>query len=695
MKNKIELTKGQFRINGKPFFIFSGEIHYFRVPHQDWEDRIGKAKDAGLNTVSSYIPWRWHEFKKGQFDFTGRSKGERNLLKFITLLKKYGLYFFCRPGPITHGEIRDNGLPAWLVGNHPEILLRRRDGSILDQVSYLNPTYLNYVRKWYAKVMPIIARHQITNGGNIIMVQLDNEISMINWLAKQFDYSETATRFYRDFLKEKYKTTAKLNSAYGSNYTSFEELEQPDGYVQEEEMMRYWDWVSFCRKFYALYYKHLADMAREFKINVPVVANIAQFIDYSTCGRGTQGMMTTSMFRDFKRYVPDIIFGGAYQMRRLDFENFHDVVILTEMTKMITTPGIPSLCIELQTGIMNDRPRIYPADVDLNLKTSTAHGLNGLNCYMFCGGKNTKELGFRGSYHEWQAPISSNGEERTHLKPIKDFGKFLRTNASQLASTQKEHDMTIGIYMPYYMTEYLRGQFIDKITILRDGLFFDGIARLLLLAGFNYSFIDLERSSSNDLNKLPYLLVFSLDFMDKDTQRKLAGYIKSGGKLILYYQVPEKDLSLKPEYYLKNFLKVNEIGKCKTNLIYFDGQDRLVDGETSILKVKNAKILARTVEGNNPCAIKKKVGKGEVLIIGFGLPHIFDYHIDVVRKLCQEFGIKPPASTMSPDLHIIKRQDKNNTFSFIFNYHDEPRNIRLNGQDIKLDKRSALIVKNT
>lgn len=695
MKNKIELTKGQFRINGKPFFIFSGEIHYFRILHQEWEDRIKKAKEAGLNTVSSYIPWRWHEPKEGRFDFTGKTKGERNLLKFIALLKKYGLYFFCRPGPITHGEMKNNGLPAWLVENYPEILLRRKDGSILDQVSYLNPTYLNYVKKWYAKILPLIAKAQITNGGNIVMVQLDNEISMINWLAKQFDYSETATKFYRDFLKEKYRTIANLNSAYENNYTSFEELEQPDGHVQEDEMMRYWDWASFCRRFYALYYKRLADMARKFKINVPLVANIAQFIDYSTCGRGTQGIMTTSMFRDFKRYVPDVIFGGAYQMRRLDFENFHDVAILTETIKMITTPGIPSICVELQTGIMNDRPRLYPSDVDLNLKASAANGLNGLNCYMFCGGKNPKDFGFRGSYHEWQAPIASDGKERAHLKPIKEFGKFLKDNASQLSSMQKASDLTIGVYLPYYMTEYLRGQFIDKITGLRDFLFFDGMARLLLLAGFNYSFVDLERSPLKDLKKLAHLLVFSLDFMDKDTQMKLAEYVKGGGKLILYYQVPEKDLSFKPENYLMNFLGIEGIAKSKSNLIYFDGKDCFVEGETSILKTKNAKVLAKTVEENKPCAIKKKIGKGEILIIGFGLPHILDYHIDVVSKLCRELGLNPSTNAPPSDLHIVKRENESGSFSFIFNYHDEPHNIRINSRDIKLDKRSAIIVKTT
>jgi len=435
-------------------------------------------------------------------------------------------------------------------------------------------------------------------------------------------------------------------------------------------MMRYWDWAFFCRRYYALFYKTLADKAKRFGINVPLVANIAHFYDYSTCGRGIQGIMTTSMFRDFRLYVPDVIFGGAYQMRRLDFENFHDVAILSETVKMIAEPAAPSFVVELQTGIMNDRPRLYPSDVDLNLKTSTAHGLNGLNCYMFCGGTSPKELASRSSYHEWQAPIASDGQERPHLRPIREFGEFLRKNNSELAATKKVYDLSVGVYMPYYMTEYLRGPLIDKITGLRDLLFFDGLCRLLILAGFNFNMLDIERASQAELNKTPYLCVFSLDFMDKATQVKLAEYVKKGGKLILNYQIPEKDLSLRPETYLRDRLGIKGITKSKSNLFYFEGRDCMTEGGISILETKNSEIIATTFDGGRPCAIKKKIGRGEALIAGFGLPHIFDYHIDIVRKLCRKIGIGEPKNFAAAGLHFVKRTGNKVEFDFILNYHD-------------------------
>ena len=63
-RNKIELKDGKFLFDGEPFFVYSGEIHYFRIPKDKWTDRLRKAKETGLNTISTYIPWNWHEFQE-------------------------------------------------------------------------------------------------------------------------------------------------------------------------------------------------------------------------------------------------------------------------------------------------------------------------------------------------------------------------------------------------------------------------------------------------------------------------------------------------------------------------------------------------------------------------------------------------------------------------------------------------------
>ena len=60
----VELKDRQFYVDGKPFFMMSGEIHYYRMPPKMWDVHLKRAKEAGLNTVSSYIPWGWHEYEE-------------------------------------------------------------------------------------------------------------------------------------------------------------------------------------------------------------------------------------------------------------------------------------------------------------------------------------------------------------------------------------------------------------------------------------------------------------------------------------------------------------------------------------------------------------------------------------------------------------------------------------------------------
>ena len=69
--------------NGKPVFVISGEIHYFRLEPKLWEKHLTLLKRSGANTTSTYIPWDWHEYEEGKFDFTGKTNPARNLIKYI------------------------------------------------------------------------------------------------------------------------------------------------------------------------------------------------------------------------------------------------------------------------------------------------------------------------------------------------------------------------------------------------------------------------------------------------------------------------------------------------------------------------------------------------------------------------------------------------------------------------------------
>jgi beta-galactosidase len=680
-RNKIELKDGKFLLNKKPFFPYSGEIHYFRIPRDKWADRLKKAKETGLNTISTYVPWSWHESKEGLFDFRGKTSPQRDLLYFIKLVKNADLFLMIRIGPVSNAEIKGEGIPLWFLENYQDARAKDRKGTNAlheAMVCYMHPLFQNFVSKWYKKILPIVYRNTARKGGPIILVQLDNEIGMMNWVMDSPDYNESATLMYRKYLEGLYKgELPALNDKYYTNHRSFEEIPQPKGDVDEEGVRRCWDWVHFYRDYYARYYRSLVDRFQSNKIKLPLIANIPMFWDYNICARANQGLMTVLQFRDFIKFTPHIIFGGAYQMRNLNFENFHDAILMTEGMKMISDKVAPQLCIEMQVGGMNDRPRIYPTDTNLLLRYAIGQDLNGLNAYMFCGGVNPLTFGFRGTYHEWQAPIDSRGRRTSRIKPLEDIGELLNTFGEKIADTKKNYDFAVGVYAPYYETNYLKGSVVEQMSAARDKLFFDGIARLLILNGYNIRLVDIERIREKDLQQIPAMWVFALDYMDKAIQTKLAEYAKKGGTLIMSPTVPTKNMGLLREETLLKEFEVNISDTVKDNLVFISGKDHWVETDIKVFDSKKRRVVARTRE-RRPCGILKKIKKGKLLLLGFGVMHTLDYHISLISHFMQMINLEPGIKALPYDIYSTIRANKKYGFLFITNFNDEPREVTLN-----------------
>ncbi|MCM1268709.1 MAG: beta-galactosidase [Bacteroidales bacterium] len=151
--------RDKFYLNGKPFRIISGAIHYFRIFPEYWRDRLEKLVNMGCNTVETYIPWNFHEPNKGEFLWNGA----RDICKFIETAQELGLHIIVRPSPYICAEWEFGGLPAWLL----------KDRNMRLRCSY--KPYLEAVREYYSVLMPKIAKYQIDRGGGIILVQIENE----------------------------------------------------------------------------------------------------------------------------------------------------------------------------------------------------------------------------------------------------------------------------------------------------------------------------------------------------------------------------------------------------------------------------------------------------------------------------------------------------------------------------------------
>jgi beta-galactosidase len=157
--HRIGIEGDNFVLDGKPLQVISGELHYERIPREYWRDRLKKARAMGLNTISTYVFWNVHEPKPGVYDFSG----SLDVATFVRTAQEEGLYVILRPGPYACAEWDLGGLPAWLLAD-PNIVLRSADEK-----------FLTPAERWLQRLGRELAPLQITHGGPIIAVQVENE----------------------------------------------------------------------------------------------------------------------------------------------------------------------------------------------------------------------------------------------------------------------------------------------------------------------------------------------------------------------------------------------------------------------------------------------------------------------------------------------------------------------------------------
>lgn len=155
----FSLGDSTFLLDGKPFQMISGEMHYPRIPQECWRARMKAAKAMGLNTIATYMFWNLHEPQKGAFNF----KGNNDIARFIKIAKEEGLWVVLRPSPYVCAEWEFGGYPYWLQ-NEDGLVVRSKEAR-----------YLNEYRTYIKEVGRQVAGLQVNHGGNILMVQIENE----------------------------------------------------------------------------------------------------------------------------------------------------------------------------------------------------------------------------------------------------------------------------------------------------------------------------------------------------------------------------------------------------------------------------------------------------------------------------------------------------------------------------------------
>lgn len=158
-KHTFALADSVFLLDSKPFQIISGELHYVRIPEPYWKDRLHKAKAMGLNTVAVYCMWNVHEPEPGKWVFNN----DEDVARFVKIAQEEGLWVILRPGPYVCAEWEFGGYPWWLLKDTTMIVRSR------------NPHFMKASRDYLMHLGKQLAPLQITHGGPILMVQVENE----------------------------------------------------------------------------------------------------------------------------------------------------------------------------------------------------------------------------------------------------------------------------------------------------------------------------------------------------------------------------------------------------------------------------------------------------------------------------------------------------------------------------------------
>ena len=656
---------GQFWLDDEPLLIQAGEFHYFRTPKDHWRHRLNLLKEAGFNTLATYIPWRWHELEEGVFDLDGRGHPLRDLAGFLDLAAEMGLYIIARPGPYIMAETINEGIPPWVFARYPQTAFISQDGKAQNVVSYLQPDFLACARNWYKAVFEVLAPRQVSRGGRIIMVQLDNEMGMIAWVRNIFDTNpDTMDHF-----------AAYLLSAYGETLGGRYPKEDLAGFLREnllhpaEPYARriVEDYRRFYRGYLAMYGQFLLKEARENGLEVPPIVNIQGFANGGkTFPIGLSqlvGVMDLDGMISATDVYPAFIGEG----------NYHQLLLVNEMTKALQNQDQPLFSVEFQAGGNNDFGGNQTSFFDLHTRLCISSGMRALNHYLFCDGENDPLLS-PVKRHDWGHPVRKDGTLRKHYARYPRLARVLAAYGRDLVLAKPQTVTTIGFSLDHFMTEVnnpFTREATDILTHQRDVILFDLIARGLALTHRPFNAVELTRAKL-DPGEIPLLWVMLERQCNSETQLKLVEYVRAGGKLVLIGRMCVEDFDHQGCTLLKDTLGITKIDGGEPfkqkSITVFDHTDVPVSFMETYT-VQADEVIA--IHGAEVVGFIKTMGKGQVLLLGAALGAWTLDDLGIVEQMAEKMGC-PELFQAEEWADIRLSRGENGSFVFVNNYQDDP-----------------------
>ncbi|WP_339314542.1 beta-galactosidase [Paenibacillus sp. FSL R10-2734] len=682
----IQIHDQKITINGQDTILFGGELHYFRVPKKDWKARIRSIKEAGGNLVSTYIPWMFHEQEEGDIDLNGRTFPEKDIQHFLDLIKEEGMYCLVRPGPYVMAEIIDHGVPHWFIDRYPEGCAHKQDGRLHDTriASYMSPIFLEKVDIWYRTICELLSPYQVQNGGPIVLFQLDNEIGMLNWVTNQIDFNDATLDafipyFCAYYSDEDLKDTYGITKDEAAAFVREELLHPTKQYGMQMQQVS----GHFHRHFYRMYVAQLKELANSYGIDLPFVINVHGFHTEDLVKRGTMYPIGLSQLMDTGE-VEGTMFAGDYYLGNIEYDNYIDIILANAFTRAVQPVNQPLFSAEFQGGCIFDRPRLQPKTFDLTTRLCVAAGMDAINYYMFVGGENYQGIGIFGRRHDWQTPVALDGTLRPHYATIQHIGKMLQLYGSKLANAKPQYDTTLGFYPDYYMTEYhneFTEALVKRLKQSREINLNSGFIKFLVHHNVVVDAYNMLKKEDIDVERTPTLWMFATEWMASDVQSKLESYVKRGGKLVIFPELPSKGIDDKLCTILRDALDIRVKNTYKNDLVRMAEMDSIFANEVQTYDEQDGAFA--WYEGTDETvAFEKKLGEGRVYVFGMTLSGDFEYQKDVIGLVMKQVGF---TSDIQLDTELdasVRMAEDGGMFVFLHNFdgYSKHTKVRFRGQ---------------
>ncbi|KOS08222.1 hypothetical protein AM493_05705 [Flavobacterium akiainvivens] len=387
----IAFNNHYMTIGGQPVIPITGEFHFTRYPRQYWDESIKKMKAGGINVIATYVFWNLHEEKEGTFLWDG----DKDLRTFIKLCKDNDIYVIVRIGPFCHGEIRNGGLPDWLLGR--PLNIRSND-----------PLYLSYVERLYGQTAKQLKGLYYKDGGPIIGIQIENE------------YQHSAAPWGLTYPGQPGDlTAADRDQALTQEGVGISEAENPYAALGNDHM------------------KVLKTLAVKAGMDVPL---------YTATGWGNAAIIPNESIPVTAAYA------YPFWTPKRDYSPFFlykDMHKSPDYAPVRYNPEeYPVFAAELGSGIMSvytRRPIAVHKSLDAMINRCLGSGANGIGYYMYHGGSTPKgQSSFMSDEayalpkisYDFQAPIGEYGQVREGFHRLKLLHFFVQDFGAQLAPMQ-------------------------------------------------------------------------------------------------------------------------------------------------------------------------------------------------------------------------------------------------------------------